>query len=145
MYTGLKHFHSFWAYVVLLVLIIALVNALIGLTGNKAFTPKDRRLALFGLIAVHTQLLIGIILYFISPVGGGNLSDIGSAMKNAGLRLYVVEHPLINLIAITLITIGYSRAKRMTADTSKFRIIVIMYGVGLLLILSRIPWSAWFD
>jgi hypothetical protein len=127
------------------VLIIALVNALIGLTGNKAFTPKDRRLALFGLIAVHTQLLIGIILYFISPVGGGNLSDIGSAMKNAGLRLYVVEHPLINLIAITLITIGYSRAKRMTADTSKFRIIAIMYGVGLLLILSRIPWSAWFD
>ncbi len=145
MYTGLKHFHSFWAYVVLLMIIIALVNALIGLTGNKTFAPKDRKLALFALIAAHTQLLIGLVLYIVSPVGANNLSDMGSAMKNAGLRLYVVEHPLTNLIAITLITIGYSRAKRMTADTGKFRIITIMYGIALVLILLRIPWNAWFD
>lgn len=145
MYTGLKHLHSYWAYVVLLTLAIALINALIGLAGNKNFTAKDRRLALFALIAAHTQLLFGIVLYFVSPVGGSNLSNMGAAMKNAGLRLYTIEHPLTNIIAIILITVGYSRAKRMSADKSKFRIITIMYGIGLLLLLSRIPWNAWLD
>jgi hypothetical protein len=145
MYTGLKHFHSYWAYLVLLTLLIAVVNAIIGLTSNKTFTARDRQLALFALIAAHTQLLIGLILYFVSPLGASNFSNMGAAMKNADLRLYVLEHPLTNLIAIALITIGYSRAKRLTADQSKFRTLTIMYLIAFILLLSRIPWKAWLS
>jgi hypothetical protein len=145
MYIGLKHLHSYWAYVVLIILLIAVVNAIIGLSGNKTFTAKDRRLALFALIAAHTQLLIGLILYFVSPYGSRNLSNMGSAMKDASLRLYVIEHPLVNIIAIVLITIGYSRAKRLTTDTGKFRTITITYLIALILLLSRIPWNAWLS
>jgi hypothetical protein len=145
MYTGLKHFHSYWAYLVLLTLLIAVVNAIIGLMGNKTFTAKDLRLALFALIAAHTQLLIGLILYFVSPLGSSNLSNMGAAMKDAGLRLYVVEHPLVNIIAIVLITIGYSRAKRLPSDNSKFKTLTVMYLIALILLLSRIPWNAWLS
>ncbi|QHT68305.1 hypothetical protein GXP67_17490 [Rhodocytophaga rosea] len=143
METGLKHFHSYWAYLVLLTLLIAVVNAIIGLAGNKTFTSRDRFLALFALIAAHTQLLIGLVLYFVSPLGARNLSNMGEAMKNPGLRLYVVEHPLVNIIAIVLITIGYSRAKRLPTDNSKFKTLTIMYLIALVLLLSRIPWNAW--
>lgn len=143
METGLKHFHSYWAYLVLLTLLIAVVNAIIGLAGNKTFTTKDRLLALFALITAHTQLLIGLILYFVSPLGARNLSNMGAVMKNSGLRLYVIEHPLINIIAIVLITIGYSRAKRLPTDNSKFKTLTVMYLIALILLLSRIPWNAW--
>ncbi len=69
----------------------------------------------------------------------------GAVMKDSTLRLYVVEHPLINIIALTLITIGWSRHKKTDDSTAKFKRIGWMYAIGLILLLSRIPWSAWFD
>ncbi|KDN55188.1 hypothetical protein [Flavobacterium seoulense] len=141
MYSFIQKFHSGWAYLALLLLVIAVVNAFIGLASKKEFTPKDRKIALFGLIGIHTQLLIGLILYFVSPMG---LSSLGQ-MSDKLLRLTSLEHPLINLIAITLITIGWSKHKKLTTSESKFKTFSIFYGLGLLLILSRIPWSLWFQ
>ncbi|WP_278034595.1 hypothetical protein [Flavobacterium nitratireducens] len=140
MYAFIQKFHSGWAYLALLLLVIAVVNALIGFTSTKEFTAKDRKIAIFGLIGTHTQLLIGLILYFVSPLG---LDSFGQ-MSDKMLRLTSLEHPLINLIAITLITIGWSKHKKLTTSKSKFKTFSIFYGLGLVLILSRIPWSLWF-
>lgn len=142
MYHFIQKFHSGWAYIALLLLVFAVINSFIGLSSKKEFTAKDRKIALFGLIATHIQLVIGLILYFVSEVGFKQLS--GAAMKNADLRLTVIEHPLINIIAIALITIGWSRHKRTEESSAKFKSIAIFFGLGLLLILSRIPWSLWF-
>jgi NADH:ubiquinone oxidoreductase subunit 2 (subunit N) len=95
---------------------------------------------MFGLIATHIQLVVGMILYFVSPLG----SVVFGQMKDAALRLTSLEHPLTNLIAITLITIGWSKHKKATTNEAKFKSIAIFFGLGLLLILSRIPWSLWF-
>jgi hypothetical protein len=140
MYTILQKFHSGWAYIALLVLVIAVVNAIIGMSSKKEFTAKDRKIALFGLIGIHVQLLIGFILYFVSPLG---LASFGQ-MADKALRLTSLEHPLINLIAIVLITIGWSKHKKLVTSESKFKTFTIFYGLGLVLILSRIPWSLWF-
>ncbi|MGL5113270.1 MAG: hypothetical protein ACRC6O_11585 [Flavobacterium sp.] len=140
MYEFLQKFHSGWAYLVLLLLVVAVVNAIIGFTGKKAFTPKDRKIALFALIFTHVQFLIGLVLYFVSPLG---LKSFGQ-MGDKALRLTSLEHPLINIIAIILITIGWSKHKKLTDGTAQFKTFAIFYGVGLLLILSRIPWSMWF-
>lgn len=140
MYEFLKEFHSGWAYIALVLLVVAVVNALMGMFTKKEFTAKDRKIAIFGLIGTHTQLLIGFILYFVSPLGFASLGQ----MSDKALRLTSLEHPLINIIAITLITIGWSKHKKMTTSESKFKIFSIFYGLGLLLILSRIPWSMWF-
>jgi hypothetical protein len=65
-------------------------------------------------------------------------------MSNSALRLTSLEHPLINVIAIALITIGWSKHKKANESQSKFKAIAVFYGIGLLLILSRIPWALWF-
>lgn len=140
MYEIIKQIHSGWAYLALLVLVIAVVNSFIGLFAKKEFTEKDRKIALFGLAAIHTQLLIGIIVYFVSPLGFASLGQ----MKDAGLRLTSLEHPLMNIIGITLITIGWVKHKKFSTSESKFKTLSIYYGLGLALILSKIPWGMWF-
>jgi len=139
MYEFLKEFHSGWAYIALVLLVVAVVNALFGMFSKKEFTARDRKIAIFGLIGTHTQLLIGLILYFVSPLGFASLGQ----MSDKALRLTSLEHPLINIIAITLITIGWSKHKKLITSESKFKTFSIFYGIGLLLILSRIPWSMW--
>lgn len=139
MYTILQKAHSGWAYIALLFLVIAVVNALIGMVSKKEFTATDRKIALLGLTGTHIQLLIGLILYFVSPLG---LSSLGQ-MADKALRLTSLEHPLINIIAIALITIGWSKHKKLITSESKFKTFTIFYGLGLVLILSRIPWAMW--
>ncbi|WP_035805988.1 hypothetical protein [Lunatimonas lonarensis] len=143
MTTGFQHLHSFLAYLALLGLTISFFYGMVGAFSGREFTEKDRKFALFGLIPIHIQLLVGIILYFVSPLGLANLS--GAAMADSMSRLYALEHPLINIIAVGVITVGYSRAKKLTDSRNRFRSIYMFYGVGLVLILSRIPWTAWLN
>ena len=144
MYSLLKNLHSYLAYMVLLVLILAILNAFIGKIKGKNFESKDLRLSLYGLILSHIQLLIGLILYFVSPWFNqwSNLG-VGGVMKAAQARLYLVEHPFTNIIAIIIITIGWSLHKRQSDPGKKFLRIALFYGFGLLLLLSRIPWESW--
>lgn len=142
MYTGLQHLHSGVAYLALLALILVIFWMLIGSLTGREFTEKDRKIGMIGFILAHTQLLIGLILYFVSPLGFSLLTS-GTAMGDSAARLTALEHPLINIIAIALISVGYIRAKKMTISRSKFRSIYMMYAIGLVLILSRIPWASW--
>lgn len=145
MYDTILNLHSYWAYLVLIVLIIAVVNALFKTFGDKEYSAKDFRIALFALIVSHIQLLIGLVLYFVSP--RFNLwSELGGkVMSNSLARLYLVEHPFVNILAIALITIGYSKHKKKLTSASKLKTIAIFYTVALVLFLSRIPWSAWIS
>ncbi|MBU2928166.1 hypothetical protein [Winogradskyella psychrotolerans] len=138
--------HSKWAYLVLLVLVLATFNALIKFFGDKEFDAKDFRISLFALITMHIQLLIGIVLFFmkdyfsvIEQVGG-----MGEVMGNKALRNLIVEHPLTMIIAITLVTIGYSKHKKKLTSKPKFKMLAIFYTLALVLVLAKIPWSLWF-
>ena len=140
MYEFIQKFHSGWAYLALLLLFVAVVNSALGFTSKREFTAKDRKISLFGLIAAHIQLLVGLVLYFVSPLGHALLGE----MKDAAIRLTSLEHPFVNIIAIILITIGWSKHKKQVDSTAKFKSILIGFGLGLILVLSRIPWSLWF-
>ena len=144
MYSLLKNVHIYWAYFLLLVLILAILNAIAGKIKGKDFESRDLRLSLFGLIFSHIQLLIGLILYFVSPwfKQWSNLG-MGGVMKDSQTRLFLVEHPITNILAIVLITMGWSLHKRQSDPGKKFLRIAIFYGLGLLLLLSRIPWDSW--
>ena len=140
MYNFIQKMHSGWAYLVLLLLVIAFVNSALGFFSKKEFTAKDKKIALFALAATHLQIVIGFILYFVSPIGFSALGE----MKDAALRLTSLEHPLLNTIAIALITVGWVKHKKVLDNQTKFKLITMFYGIGLLLIVSRIPWSLWF-
>mgnify|MGYP003412157665 FL=1 len=135
----IQSIHSTLAYAVLAVVAIAAINAFLGLSSKRNFTKNDRSLSLVALILSHIQLLVGLVLWATSPLG----KDAMSQMSNAAMRLTAVEHPLVNIIAIVLITIGWSKHKKEESSNGKFKKIGIFYALGLLLILSRIPWSNW--
>ena len=139
----MKNVHSYWAYLVLAILIFAVINAILGLSKKKQFTDKDIRIGLFALIVCHIQLLIGLVWYFMSPWFSALTEDVGGVMKEKSLRLLAVEHPVMMILAIVFITIGWSKHKKKTTDSAKFKTFVIFYGIGLLLMLSKIPWNNW--
>ncbi|MEL4306783.1 hypothetical protein [Joostella sp. CR20] len=144
MYSAVNVLHSYWAYLTLLVLVIAVINAVSGYFTNKDFSmAKDLRISLFALIFTHIQLLIGLVLYFVSPRFAS--WQTGGVMGDSLLRLVLVEHPFINIIAIALITIGWSKHKKEETSKRKFGKIALFYGLGLFLILLRIPYMLWFD
>jgi heme A synthase len=144
MYETIQILHSYWAYLVLLILILATGNALFKSITGKEYSAKDFRISLFTLIVSHIQLLIGLVLYFVSPrLQLFSELGMGGVMKDAINRLYLVEHPLVNIIAVALITIGYSKHKKKLTSAPKLKTIAIFYTIALVLFLSRIPWSAW--
>ncbi|GAB2561187.1 cytochrome B [Spirosoma aerophilum] len=134
MYPGLVHAHSGLRWVALVLLLAAVVTAISKWQGRSGYTDGNRKLYLFTLIAVHTQLLLGLVLFFMSPKVNFSL------LSEKIYRFYSVEHTAGMLIAIILVTIGYSRSKRATDAVAKQRLIGIFYGLGLILILASIPW-----
>tara|TARA_R110001632_G_scaffold90568_1_gene194498 strand:- start:4689 stop:5117 length:429 start_codon:yes stop_codon:yes gene_type:complete len=139
----MKTIHSYWAYLVLIVLLLAVVNALFGFIKKREFSDKDLRIGLFTLIFSHIQLLIGLGWYFSSPYFKALKTNGSEVMGDSAARLLAIEHPIMMIIAIVFITIGWSKHKKKTEDAAKFKTFAIFYGIGLLLILSRIPWSQW--
>ena len=143
MYIGLKHLHSFLPYLLLTLLLFAFVKSVIAYRGQHPHTEGHRKNGLILLILAHTQFLIGGILYFVSQMRTRGLNDLGAAMKDSTLRLYTLEHPLMMILAIVLITMAYSKSKKDISSHLKHKIKCIYFGLALVLILSKIPWSAW--
>ncbi|MFD0963709.1 hypothetical protein [Pseudofulvibacter geojedonensis] len=143
MYPTLKFLHSYWAYLVLVVVVLATINAFAGLASKREFSARDFRLALFALIVTHIQLLLGIVLFVVANDFGEN--SMGEIMKDSILRMRNVEHPFTMIIVVMLITIGYSKHKKLRTSASKLRTITITYGLALLAMLAMIPWKNWLS
>ncbi len=139
--TGLLHLHSSLRYVVLLLLIVAIFKALAGWLGRKEFTGVDNKLGSAVLGAVHLQIIIGFILYFISPTVEVAMADFGAAMKDPNLRFFAVEHVTLMLVAAVIITVGRVLSRKATDAVLKHRRAAIFYAIGFAAIMSAIPWA----
>lgn len=143
MYEGLKHAHSGLRWLALILILWAIYNAFT----SKEFNKREKLVNLFSMVSLHTQLLLGFILYFISP----RVRFFEGWMKDAAYRFYGLEHLIGMLIAVVIITLGYSKSKRASTVAEKFKPIKIFYIIGLIIILVSIPWpfranlgGAWF-
>ena len=141
MYEFIKIAHSHMAWLLLGVLIIAILILTISRFTKKPFSAPHLKVALVGMIATHIQLLLGLVLYVISPYGIKNLS--GATMKDSFARLLALEHPIMMILAIVLITIGYFKAKKAVGTYNAYNAVMIYYSIALILMLSRIPWQVW--
>lgn len=132
--------HSGLRYVVLGLLIAAIFAAYSNWQKGR---QEDSKLYLFTMIATHTQLLIGLILYFMSPKVDFSL------ISEKVYRFYSIEHIFMMLIAIVLITLGRIRSKKLTGP-DKHRTVLYFFALALIIILVAIPWpfrnlgAAWF-
>jgi hypothetical protein len=87
---------------------------------------------------MYFQFILGVVLLFISPrnyFGGGT-------MKSEVLRFYSIEHPLMMLIAIGLVSIGLFQSKKKTNAIQKNKLVFIYYAIALLIVVVMIPWKA---
>ena len=134
MYTELLHTHSALRYVVLIGLLIVVVTSLMGWMNRKPYTATDNKLSLILFIATHTQLLVGLILYFVSPfVKFGE-----TTMSDKTTRYWSVEHIFGMLVAVVLITLARSTSKRMSVDNDKHKRMFIFNFVALVVIVAII-------
>lgn len=131
--------HSFLRWALLLLMIVSIVKAAMSLSGKNPYTPADRKRTLFTMIIAHLQLVIGVVLY-VSRGWSDQFSNMAAAMKNASLRFWTVEHITMMIIAIVFITIGNIRSKKMDTDASKYKQILIWFGLALLIIIAAMPW-----
>jgi membrane protein DedA with SNARE-associated domain len=133
-YLIFKDLHSGFRYVVFLLVLVAIIQSLLGWLNKKPYTELNRKINLFALISAHTQLLIGIILYFLSPLVQFN----SGTMKNDTTRYFTVEHWVMMIIAIVLITIGHSKSKKIVLPEAKHKTIAIFYIIAFLVIIGAI-------
>ena len=136
MYNFLVHLHSVNRWIVLILIVAAISKAFYGWFQKNEFAPADKKTATLALIFTHTQLILGVALYFVSPF----VSFAEGAIKNEIYRFYTIEHLSMMIIAIALITLGFSLSKRSDSSITKFKRIAVFYLIGLLIILSSIPW-----
>lgn len=143
MYFFLKNVHSYWAYLAIIAIAVSTIYFLLSFRKKRSFSSKDKKLAMLTMTVIHVQFLLGLVLYFVSPRVQLGLEDMAATMKDSELRFYVIEHISVMLLSVILVTIGYSKAKRAATDLKKFKLLYVFYGIGMFLLLSRIPWGEW--
>jgi len=125
--------HSGLRWIVLILLVYAIFNAF---TAKNSYEKKDKMINLFAMIFLHVQLLLGLILYFTSP----KVTFVQGWMKVAQARFFGMEHILLMVIAIVLVTIGRKKAEKKQDAKAKHKTIALWYTIGLILIFASIPW-----
>lgn len=132
MYSILKHAHSGVRWLVLIFLVWAVFEAFTKKNNKTLFNKETGKSAFYAFNFTHLQALLGFIIYFITP----RIQFQAGMMKDKVMRFFAVEHPLMMLIAIILITLGYIKAKK----SGSFNTVFWYYLIALILILVSIPW-----
>lgn len=138
MYPLLVQLHSYLRYFVLFFLLIIVIRSFYFWQKKLVFNKQTNKLSLYLLISTHLQLVLGLILYFISP--RVQLSHMAAAMKDPIARYWTVEHITLMLIAVILITVARISIKKLTFDTAKHKRLFFLNIIALIFILAAIPW-----
>jgi len=141
MYNGLLYLHSLLRWVILLLLVIAIIRHLAGMTSKRLVNAGDKKIDLFLMISAHTMLVIGLYQWFVGGYGLKSIQNNGMAvvMKNAVMRYWAIEHITGMLLAIILITVGRGAVKRAT-DAGAHKKAFWFFLLALIVILATIPW-----
>ena len=129
MYTGLVHLHNLLRWVIVITLIWSLLNA---------FKGKNGKETLITLISSHVMLLIGLVQWFGGEWGLKQIKNLGmgEAMKNAAVRFFAVEHALMMVIAVVLMTIAHRSAKATKPNTKW----LLLAALVIIVLMMPGPW-----
>lgn len=132
--------HSICRWLVLLSVLYATGRAYSGYKSHRNFSGYDNQIRHWTATTAHIQLIIGMILYIRSPFTSYFWKDIGTSLQHIEIVFYGLLHPLLMIIAVVMITIGSSLAKRQKESTEKYRTMLIWFSIALLIIFLAIPW-----
>lgn len=141
MYSFLLTIHSLFRWIVLLSLLFCVFNAYRGCLSQKAFSPFDHKIMHAAATASYIQFLIGLCLYFVSPIVHYFFQNFSAAVHERTIRFFGMEHITMMFIAVGLISAATGIVKRKTTDAAKFKTIAIFFSIALLIIFLSIPWQ----
>jgi hypothetical protein len=141
MYSFLLALHSLVRWFVLAALLLALYRAYRGWLGHRPYTRLDDTIRHGSATILHIQFMLGVILYFISPIVDYFLKNFNVALHERQIRFFGMEHSSMMFLAVVLVSVGSSLAKRRNTDAKKFKTMAIWFTIGLLVILSSVPWA----
>ncbi len=133
----IKQFHSGWAYLIILMGVIFVISTLIYAVSKKDTNATIKKIGLITTITFHVQMLIGLVYYIMMFTA----LEPSGIMKDSALRLTFVEHPMMMIAGVIFMTIANAKLKRSTTVPMNVAIFAL---VGLVCILSRIPYHVWF-
>ena len=141
MYSLALTVHSYLRYPVLLLLAIVLVREVAALVRASAWDRADTSLGRWTIRAWDVQFLLGLVLYFLSPITQFGLANFGDAMGDAQLRRFTVEHPALLLLATAVLHVGWLRLRRARSDRGKHVRWLIFSVAAVALVVLAIPWQ----
>ncbi len=138
MYNIIQYSHSGIMYLVVVMLFLSVfISFLNFIKKEETISTRWFKLFQFTKWVLYLQVVLGIILLIISP----RIQFIEGFMKSDALRFYGLEHPLMMLIAIGLVSIGLFRSKKKTSLKKKNRTIFVFYAIALIIVIVMIPWK----
>ena len=140
MYATLLFLHSLLRWVVVILLLVSIIRGFTGWKGNRNFTSSDGKLRLYTVLSAHLQFVIGLILYFVSPTIQYFMQNFKDAMSQAEVRFFGMEHTVMMILAIVILTIGGAKVKRATSHNAKFKTMAIWFLIALIIMVISIPW-----
>ena len=141
MYIGLLHLHNATRWLILVAAVIAITVALVGLISRSEWGRGAKLSSLAFLIVMDVQLLIGLLLYGVSPLVRAAMGDMSLAMADTQLRFYLVEHLLLMVVAVALTHVGYALAKRAKSARAAYQRAALFFTLALLAVVAGIPWD----
>ena len=140
MFSILLFSHSLVRWFVVASLLFALYRAFKGYFSKSSFSKIDNATRHWTATIAHVQLMIGVILYFKSPIVCYFSMNYNDAIKNSEVVFFSLMHSLMMFLSIVLITIGSAKSKRSASDNEKFKTMIRWYLLAFIIILIAIPW-----
>ncbi|RAJ81927.1 hypothetical protein CLV59_104152 [Chitinophaga dinghuensis] len=141
MYAFLLALHSLVRWLVVIAMVVSLFTTWRGWLQSRTFTPQNKLIRTLTTAVSHVQGMIGIALYFISPVVLYFLQNFGNAVKLREIRFFGLEHSSMMLTGIILLTIGAYKSKRRSTDKERFKTLAIWYTIAFVIMFFSIPWA----
>lgn len=140
MYETLINIHSYARWFVLFSLIYAILRSYWGVVSNLPFSRIDNLVRHGTATIAHIQLLIGVVLYFNSPIVKSFWANFATSSNTSNSIFFGLAHMLLMIVAIVFISVGSAKAKREQTDRKKFKLIANYFSLAVLIILISIPW-----
>ena len=144
MYEILLNLHSWLRWLVLGMAVVVIYNNYNGWKSGLVYSDKDKKLNTYMMLLLHSQLVIGLALYFgVSPMMKDIMANFGGSMKDSAQRFWSVEHMMGMVIGIIVAQIGPSKAKKQSTDAQKFKPGFMWFTIAILIIILMIPFGIW--
>ncbi len=131
--TGLLHLHSFLRYAAVFLMIWTIVHAYMNMKKSDAVASKWSMLSM---TVLHTQFLIGLVLWIMKLKS----TPAGELMSVKDNRFFIMEHSLMMLIAIVLVSVGHIKGKKSADMQKRYKTIFTFFVIGFILMMVMIPW-----